>query len=134
MIPIPGLSPIVARLVLVAAIAAAGAALGWTLNGWRLGEEVAQLQTAVTALKAQGDVLAGAVRACNAGVDQAAKAGAAALAQGRDLLAEARRLSAGGRRQAERIEQLLAQPTPAGADCGDAWHAIERDRKAGATP
>lgn len=117
---------------LYAAAVLAGALAGWTANGWRLGEKLEAQRVQVTALKAQGDVLAASVRTCSESVAQAQKTGAAAVATGQALLAEARRMGAGGRAQAERIEQLLAKPTPSGAGCEQAWDEIERNRMAGA--
>ena len=118
------------KLIALLAVALAFAAItAWGLY-WR--GEAREARIAVTALKAQGDVLAKGLEACNRSVAAAEKAGQAAVAQGAQLLAEARRLSAGGKRQADRIEDLLKQPTPAGADCREAWQKIDQDRKAGA--
>lgn len=127
---LPLKTKLIAGAIALVVAAAAGFAAGWTINGWRLGTTVAQLETSVATLSAQGKVLAHSVEVCNAGVDAAAKAGAAAVEQGRALVAEARRLAAGSRDQAARLEALLAQPTPAGAGCREAWAAIEADSKA----
>lgn len=127
MIPIPQ-AKVVAALVVALVVGALGA---WGLY-WR-GEARAK-DAQIAALAAQGKVLAEATRACNAGVEAARAAASEAVQRGAQLLAEARRIGAPAKAQAARIEALLAQGTPAGADCRDAWRAIEADRKAGAAP
>lgn len=122
----------------VYAIAAAGIYLagfgtGWQVNGWRLGTKVANLETRLVAAVDQGKILAAAVDACSAGVDEARRAGQGARDLGEQLLAEAQRIGAPAKRQAERIEALLTKTPPPGAKCADAWGQIEQDRKAGAS-
>jgi hypothetical protein len=116
------------RLGIAAIALVAAAAGGWTVNGWRLGEKIQRLED-------QSEVLVVAVNACSASVEAGEKAGAAAIAQGEQLLAEARRLHAGGTQAVRRIEDLIKKKPPAGPDgkpagCDEAWAAIES--KAGA--
>lgn len=132
-----GLSPLAIRAIAIALVLAAayaaGFGTGWQVNGWRLGAKVAKLETRVVAAVDQGKILAAAVEACNAGVEEARVAGQGARALGAQLLDEARRIGAPARAQADRIEALLKKAPPPGADCGEAWAQIQQDRKAGAT-
>lgn len=128
MIPIPGQAQIAAALAVALVVGALGA---WGLY-WR-GEARAK-DAQIAAFAAQGKVLAEATRACNAGVEAARASSAEAIQRGAQLLAEAKRIGAPAKAQAARIEALLAQGTPAGADCRDAWKAIEAQRTAGASP
>jgi len=107
---------------------AAGGYSGWTLNGWRLGFELEHVKRERDTAVDQGVVLAEATKACSAGVTRVEKLSAAAMTQGEVLVAEARRLHAGGVVTAAKIENLLKQPTPAGADCNSAWKEIEKAR------
>ena len=127
-IPIPGKAQLIAAAVAALAVAVL---LAWGLY-WR--GEAREAAVKITALAAQGAVLAEATRACNAGVEAARASSAEAIQRGAQLLAEAKRIGQPARAQAARIEALLAKGTPAGADCRDAWRAIEADRKAGAAP
>lgn len=77
---------------------------------------------------AQAQVLAKSVKVCSDGVDQAKRAADTAVALGGRLLAAASQQYAGARKQAQRIEEILKRPTPAGAGCEEAWDAIEADR------
>lgn len=127
MIPFPLATP---KLIALAAVALAFALLtAWGLY-WR--GEAREAEVKITALAAQGKVLAEATRACSSGVEAARAAASEAVQRGAQLLAEAKRIGQPARAQAARIEALLAQGTPAGADCRDAWRAIEANRKAGA--
>lgn len=132
-----GLSPLAIRAIAVALVLAAtyaaGFGTGWKVNGWRLGVAVAKLETRVVAAVDQGKILAAAVEACSAGVEEARAAGQGARALGARLLEEARRIGAPAKAQADRIEALLKQAPPLGAKCGEAWAEIQQDRKAGAT-
>ncbi len=118
------------QVLIVGAMAALVVILALTVWGLYWRGEYREAKAALVTLQAQGEILAESVRACSAGVDEAKKTGEAALEDGRKLLAEARRLAAGGRQQAQRLEQLLAQPTPPGAGCEDAWKEISKARGA----
>lgn len=126
----PGQVKLLVRLGIIVAIAAAGAAGGWTLNGWRLGSQIAQLKGELQHERDQLAVLAGGLEACNAGVSAAAKAGDDVLKLAGKLLDAARRVHAGATSTADRLEDLLKQPPPKDADCNQAWDLIEADRKA----
>lgn len=80
-------------------------------------------------LRAQSEILAAAVKACSDGVDQAKRAGDAAVAAGGALLEAARRIKAPVQKTVERIETIIEKPAPAGAGCDRAWDAIEAERK-----
>lgn len=131
-----GLSPLAIRAIVIALVLAAtyaaGFGTGWKVNGWRLGTKVAELQTALTAAVAQGTVLAKAVDTCNAGVQRAADIGKSVQAAIPGLLEAAKKAHAAGTAQADRLDRLLANPTRPGADCREAWTAIEAERLAGA--
>ncbi|TAK45276.1 MAG: hypothetical protein EPO27_10690 [Betaproteobacteria bacterium] len=118
------------QALLIGAAVALITILALTVWGLYWRGEYREAKAALVMLEAQSKILAESVRACSAGVAEAKKAGEAAIEDGRKLLAEARRLAAGGRQQAERIERLLAQPTPPGAGCEDAWKDIEKARGA----
>jgi hypothetical protein len=96
---------------------------------WR--GEYREAQVTITTLEAQTKILAESTRACSASVEQTKAAGAAALANSRSLLAEARRLNAAGRSTVESLETLLRSKEPHGG-CDDAWRKIESiEQKAG---
>lgn len=127
------LALLIGTAIAIAVAGATGFAAGWKVNGWRLGVAVAKLETRVVAAVDQGKILAAAVEACSAGVEEARVAGQGARALGAQLLDEARRIGAPARAQADRIEALLKKAPPPGAKCGEAWAEIQQDRKAGAT-
>lgn len=118
----------------IAAVSAAGAGYAaWEVNGWRLGTKVERAERERDLAVAQGRVLAQAVNSCSAGVDIAKKASDGAAELGAKLLAEAKRLNAGGQGQVDRIEAALRNPTGLRADgkpkgCDDAWDFIEQQR------
>lgn len=118
--------------IVAAGIYLAGFGTGWQVNGWRLGTKVAELETKVVAAVDQGKVLARAVDTCNAGVKAAADVGAKVQAAIPGLLDAARKAHAAGTAQAGKLDQLLTQTAPPGADCREAWAAIEAQQKAGA--
>ena len=87
------------------------------------------------ALKAEGErdlalaqvqVVSNAARACSAGVDQAKRAGDAAVKAAGELVAAAKRLTLPARVERTTIEHWLEKPTPSGKDCRDAWGEIEQ--------
>jgi len=125
-------SPLQIKAALVAGAAMLITVLALLVWGLYWRGEAREAAVKITALAAQGKVLAEATRACNAGVEAARASSAEAIQRGAQLLAEAKRIGQPARAQAARIEALLAKGTPAGADCRDAWRAIEADRKAGA--
>jgi hypothetical protein len=106
------------EIAIVAVLLVLAAAGGWMLNGWRLGAEL-ELR------RAQAKVFESDVKACNAGVELARKAGEDGRALGRRLLAEAERLNAGNVATIASLEQLLERSEKPGASCEDAWREIE---------
>lgn len=118
--------------IAAAGIYAAGFGSGWQVNGWRLGTKVANLETQLVAARDQSKVLAAAVNTCNAGVQSAADVGRSVQAAIPVLVDAAKKAHAAGTAQADKIDQLLARPTPANADCRQAWAEIEAQRLAGA--
>ena len=121
-------------LAVFAAGVASGGATAWKLQGWRLGTELESAKRARDVYKDQAQVLGADVEACNAGVEQAKKKGDLAVGQVRAQLAELKKRHAGKVEEVARLEELLKNPTPAGAGCDKAWDAIEADQKARAAP
>ena len=99
---------------------------GYTL--WLRGE-VHQVRAERDLARAQISALNVAVQACSASVDQAKRAGDAAVAGTAALVAAARRLKVPARHTVERIEKIIQQPAPPGAGCSEAWDVIERGAK-----
>jgi hypothetical protein len=117
-------TPTAVQLKLIAAGALAllfSALLAFGLY-WR--GEYREAKVTIATLEAQSEILAEATRACSASVEQTRAAGASALAAGRNLLVEARKASAAGRRTIVQLEALLASKEPHGG-CDDAWRKIE---------
>lgn len=113
------------------AIAAAAAALtAWAMleRSWRYQAErdLEKTRGELVAAVDQGKVLAEGVRACNAGVELARRAGEQGKRLGQQLLVEARRLHAGGAQTVQEIEALLSRPAKPGATCDDAWRELEQ--------
>jgi hypothetical protein len=104
---------------LLAAIAVVGLLALW----WR--GEMIQARAERDLARAQIAVLAMAVETCNSSVDHAKRAADAAVAGTASLLAEARRLKTPARHTVERIERIIKEPAPPGADCNTAWQRIE---------
>lgn len=118
-----------AAIALAAGIA--GAAAGWTVNGWRLGVELEAVQRDRDHQKAQGAVTADALGRCNAGVDAVDKAGKAMTAATAALVKAAKDRGSKYEGELAAIHDALKKPTPTKpggqkADCGDAWRKIER--------
>lgn len=99
---------------------------GWTLNGWRLGAELAQAEGARDIAIAQGDVLSDSVERCSASVDRLAAAGEQALKTSRSMLEEAKRLQASGDKTIKRLQDLMANPPKS---CDEAWKRLEDEFK-----
>lgn len=55
---------LLARIGMVAGIALAGGYAGWTLNGWRLGDQIGPLQAEVSRLQARSSLLEGENARC----------------------------------------------------------------------
>lgn len=72
-------------------ILAAGFGGGWTVNGWRLGTKVADLNTKVTALESENAVFEAANKRCGVNVAEVREAvtGIVKLADARDAAARA---------------------------------------------
>lgn len=129
-------------LAIAAVSAAAAGSAAWTINGWRLGTQLEHAEAQRDLALAQGKVLAAATVSCTDSVAVAKKASDGATALGVQLLAEARRLSAGNQGTVNRLEDLLKSPAALRADgkpkgCDDAWDEIEKDyakRAAGRAP
>ena len=117
-----------ARIAGAAVIALVIAALA----GWALIERARRLdcQADRVRLEAQVGVLSDKLDQVNASVLRTAKAGQAAVATSRELLAEARRLAQPREAAIEKAEKAATAPAPAGKGCEDAWSEIE----AGARP
>lgn len=121
------------KLILVAAIGAtlvaAGAAAGWAINGWRLGERVQQLEKEKQHALDQGAVLASAVNTCSASIDAAKQSSDAAIGMTRQLLEQLQPFITRQGAAVKRLEDLLKAPTPSGFGCREAWQALEQIRK-----
>lgn len=115
------------------ALAAAGYG-GWTLNGWRLSGQIERLEREKKAVVDQAAVLSSGLEACSAGVDAAAAAGDEVLKLAGKLLDASKKVHADGLATAGRLEDLLKNPTPAGAGCNEAWAKLEADWKTRAAP
>lgn len=124
---------------LIAAGLAAAAFVGLALWGLYWRGEYRSAQVEIVALRAQERVLGAAVEACSESVAHAALVGEEALQTGHNLLAEARRLSSGGRAVVNQTEALIAEaralvaagkppvrPDGTPKDCGDAWREIQK--------
>jgi hypothetical protein len=107
----------------------AGGYSGWTLNGWRLGAELEQAEHERDHWRDQSAVVADAARSCSAGVDQAKRAGDAAVAAGDELRAAAKRLNLPLEQTVSRLERLVsgAMTPEQAADCGWAWQQLETE-------
>lgn len=117
------------QALLLCALAMVAACLGLLVYGlWWRGEAYSARAERDVAV-AQAEVLAGGLKACNAGVDEAKRVGAAAVAAAGELVAAARRLKQPARETVQRIETIIEKGTPAGAGCEDAWRVIEADRQ-----
>lgn len=90
--------------------------------------ESAKLQPQIDQLRSQATALSAAVNACNAGVDEAKRAGRAAVDLGTQLLAEARKAGQAAQKAAARSDAIARGPAQPGRDCRDAWAEIESGR------
>ncbi len=101
-----------------------------TLAGWALIERARYFGcTAERArLEAQVGILADKIDQVNTAVLATAKAGQAAVANTRALLAEARRLAQPRAAAIEKAEKAATAPAPPGKGCEDAWGEIEQGR------
>lgn len=122
------------QLAIAAALLAGAAWCGWAVNGWRLGEKVAQVEAERDRALDQAKVLAASTQACSDGVELARTSAKLAIDSTAGMLTEARKLRQGGETAVARVEDLLKKPPPAGADCNAAWAEIEQARKARAAP
>lgn len=75
--------------------------------------------------RVQIKLLDDAIETCNSSIDHAKRAADAAVKGTAALVAEARRLKAPARHTVERIERIIKEPAPPGADCNRAWSEIE---------
>ena len=109
------------RIALVAAILAAGAAGGWTLNGWRLGSQIGPLKAEISRLQARTAILENANAQCASSVKTQNEAVKGILEGGKQREARAKKDAADARRQvaglATDIATLRAQKAPADAAC-----------------
>lgn len=119
----------VLMIYVACAIAAAsltiGAYSGWTLNGWRLGAKVAQVEKERDAAIAQANINAAAVTACNTSISSAKAAADYALKAGEKRLAEANLRAKQAEGQLTALDEYLKRPPP-NAGCDTAWDIIER--------
>lgn len=116
----------------VAVVATCMALLVWGLY-WR--GEYREAKVAVTALKAQGDVLADKLGTCTASVDQGKRVGDAAIAAMGGLVKQAQDANKDRGKTAATLEELARQGRKAGEGCDWAWEQIEQQkRKARAAP
>lgn len=133
--------PARAKALLAGLLAVTTACLALTC--WALVERSRAAEARVEAVQARGErdraidqvkVVSAAAKACTAGVDQAAKVGAAAIAATGELAAAAARLSAPKDKEIHRIETVIQQPAPPGAGCEQAWDEIEKKRRMAGAP
>lgn len=117
------------KALLIGAIALAVIALA--LTTWALFERSGRLELKVEVVQAQARAEAweGAAGRCTASVDAAAKAGSAATAETKRLLAMAERALERNAMVRDEIRGIVAKPVPVRADgkskdCGDAWKEI----------
>ena len=108
--------------IIAAALVAFGFGGGWTVNGWRLGAQVATLEGRLGVCNANVQHLGEVIGTVNLAVEKQGKDSAAALAKGRQAraAAEAGRVAADAERA--RLEALLAARK--GTTCGDARRDI----------
>lgn len=117
---------LVALAIAAAILAGGGFATGWAVNGWRLGGELERTRSERDLAISTGKQLAEATKACSAGVERVSKLSDDAIGNMRRMLEESRRLHGAAQGQVQRLEDLLKQPTPTGADCNRAWDQIEK--------
>ncbi len=116
-----GGSPLI-YLAIAAAIFAAGAGAGWTLNGWRLGAEVAKLEGQRDALVAENALVRNANQRCAVDVAavQTAVTGIVEASKGLTKAANDAMSKAGAAaaRLTASADEILARPPPApGKEC-----------------
>ena len=126
------------QLAIVAVVLAAAAAVGWTIQGWRLGGEIERLTGVVETQKQSIETAEGANKRCTAGLDDV-KASVTAYVQAGTLAAE--RAAAAAQKAAASVQGHLddakaalnrAMPPP-GKECETAAAeaaAYARKRKA----
>lgn len=120
--------------LLVGALAIAGLGLALLVYAlWWRGEALQARGERDLAL-AQVTVVSSAAKACSDGVDQAKRAGDAAVSASAELVAAAQRLKAPVRVERQTIEHWLEKPTPPGAGCDQAWNELELLYKKAGTP
>lgn len=119
------------QALLIGALALAVVCL--SLFAWAMIERSGRLslKVEVVTLKAQTDVLADSLGRCNAGVENAAKAGAAAVGETKRLLSMAERMLERTAAAREEIRQIVSKPPPVRADgkpkdCVDALAEIRK--------
>jgi hypothetical protein len=120
----------IAMLVVVLALVVYGEY--WRAQAWKARDQVDQGRAQLVSAVDQEKVLAGAVDACNAGVEATRATAAAAVAQAGAALDELKPLIAAHGSQVKRLEDLIKKPPLPGAGCHEAWRAIEAQRSAGA--
>lgn len=120
-----------ARLKALVIAAAALIMVALALTTWALLERSRRLsgEIELTALRSQSRVLADSLGRCNAGVENAAKAGGAAVAETKRLLAMAERALERNAAVRDEIRTIVRTPTPVRADgkpkdCADAFAEI----------
>lgn len=111
--------------------AAALLAMVLALTAWALLERSGRFEAKadVARLEAQTKVLADSLGRCNAGVEAAAKAGAASVADTKRLLDMAGRAMERTAAMRDEVRAIVSKPAPTRADgkpkdCGDAWQEI----------
>lgn len=117
------------RLVAVGLVAAAvGFYGGFTLNGWRLGEDLAQCESRAREFEQAYGILTGKVAEQNDAINSLSKRAAKARQQGRSAAAAA---SAMAEQQAGAIDALkarIAGMTPPGETCDQVWGLIREGK------
>lgn len=124
-----------ARIAYVLVVFAAGFGAGWTLNGWRLGADVANLEVERANLTARVGVLEPANERCAADVASVREAFSALQKMDKARAAKAAQAVAGAKAEAEaaeaRARAIETAPRPAkGKEC-EAIIQEERDYAVG---
>jgi ABC-type transport system involved in cytochrome c biogenesis permease subunit len=123
------------QLLLIAAAAVAIACMSLLIWGLYWRGEYREAKAAVTALAAQGQVLADKVETCSAAATETKRVGDAAIAAMGGLVAEAKKVHKDRTTTAQSLEEIARRTRTAGEGCDWAWQQIEQQkRKARAAP
>ena len=112
------------------AAGAAGTAAGWTLNGWRLGAQLAECESTSQKFQTANAALNLKIAEQDAAVEDLDKKGRAARAAGRQAGTVAAMMAEQQAGEIAALRVSLAAATPPGKTCTDAWDVI----KAGKVP